>query len=159
MIIKKLSGYSSATVVAMASAPFVGALIAAAYVSLLSDRSGERRWHTGVPMMTFGFGLGLSVLFGESLWLAIGALSIAALGLTSGTPGFWALATADPRTSGSTRVAIITSAAALGGFCGPYLMGYFREATGSFEAGMAALSCSVIAAGMLVVAGWHKSKA
>lgn len=159
MMLKKLSGYSSATVVAMASAPFAGALIAAAYVSLSSDRSGERRWHTGLPMMIFGCGLGLSVFFGESLWLATGALCLAALGLTSGTPGFWALATVSPGTSGSTRVAIITSAGALGGFCGPYLMGYLREATNGFGTGMAILSCSLIAAGLLSIAGFRKSTA
>ena len=156
MMIKKLSGYSSAAVVAMASAPFVGALIAAACVSLSSDRSGERRWHTGLPMVTFGAGLGLSVAFADNLWLAIGALCIAGLGLTSGTPGFWALATATPGTSGSTRVAIITSAGALGGFCGPYVMGYLREATNAFGAGMAVLSCAAIAAGVLVLAGFRK---
>lgn len=156
MMIKKLSGYSTVSVVALSAAPFIGALIAAAWVSLSSDRSGERRWHTGLPMITFGLGLGLSVLFGESLWLAIGALCIAALGLTSGTPGYWAFATSNPKTSGSTRIAIITSAGALGGFCGPYIMGHLRQATNDFGAGMALLCCCVVAAGVLTIAGFRK---
>lgn len=156
MMLKKLSGYSSVTVVALSAAPFVGALIAAAWVSLSSDRSGERRWHTGLPMITFGLGLGLSVLLGESLWLGIAALCMAALGLTSGTPGYWALATSNPNTSGSTRVAIITSAGALGGFCGPYLMGYLRETTQGFDLGMVLLSACVMTAGMLILVGFRK---
>ncbi|HWB96566.1 MAG TPA: MFS transporter, partial [Bryobacteraceae bacterium] len=137
MMIRKMSGYPSSVVVAMASMPFIGALIAAAWVSLSSDQSGERRWHTAIPMMTFGCGLGLSVLLGENLWLSMGALCLAALGLTSGTPGFWALVTASPSSSGSSHVAILTSAGALGGLCGPYVMGRLREATGGFEIGMA----------------------
>ncbi len=157
MMIKKLSGYSSVTVVALSAAPFVGALIAAAWVSLSSDRSRERRWHTGLPMITFGLGLGLSVLLGESLWLATAALCLAALGLTSGTPGYWALATSNPETSGSTRIAIITSAGALGGFCGPYLMGYLRQATNDFRTGMTVLSCCVAVAGALTIIGFRKS--
>ncbi len=157
MIIRKLSSYSPASVVAIAATPFVGALISAACVSISSDRSGERLWHTGLPMMTFGFGLALSVFFGEHLGFAIGALSLAALGLTSGTPGFWALATASPGASGSTRVAFITSAGALGGFCGPYLMGFLRETTNGFEAGMATLAISAFGAGVLAVIGFRRA--
>lgn len=155
MVIKRVSGYSSATVVALSSAPFVGALIAAAYVCLSSDRTGERRWHTGLPMMIFGVGLGLSVLFGGSLWAALAALCFATLGLTSGTPSYWAIVTSDPATSGSTKIAIITSAGALGGFCGPYLMGYFRQATGGFETGLVALCFCAIAAGAFVIIGFR----
>jgi nitrate/nitrite transporter NarK len=157
MLMKKLSGYSSSAVVAMSCAPFIGALAAAAYVSLSSDRYFERRWHTGLPMITFGAGLSISVLFSESVWLAITGLCIAGLGLTSGTPGFWALATGSRATSGSTRVAIITSSGALGGFCGPYVMGHLREATDDFVVGMTVLSCSVLAAGILVLACLRQS--
>jgi MFS transporter, ACS family, tartrate transporter len=157
MLMQKLSGYSSSAVVAMSCAPFIGALAAAAYVSLSSDRYAERRWHTGLPMITFGAGLAISVLFSESLGLAIAGLCIAGLGLTSGTPGFWALATGSRATSGSTRVAIITSGGALGGFCGPYVMGHLREATNDFVVGMTVLSCSVLGAGILVLACLRQS--
>jgi ACS family tartrate transporter-like MFS transporter len=158
MIVKKLSSYSAATVAGLSAAPFAGALIAAAYVSLSSDRSGERRWHTGLPMMIFGAGLGIGVLAGGNLWLSVFALCLAALGLTSGTPGFWALATASPGGLGSTEVAIITSAGALGGFSGPYLMGYLREATGGFESGIAVLSGCVFTAGALVIWGFREAR-
>jgi len=151
LIIKRLSGFSSATVAAVSSLPFLGALAAAAFVSLSSDRSGERRWHTALPMLVFGTGLGASVLCGGSLWLSMAALCVAALGLTSGTPGFWALATAAPGAAGSARVAIITSMGALGGFCGPYLMGYLRAATNGFESGLFVLSGIVLLAGLLVL--------
>ena len=158
MMIRKLAAYPSAVVVAMASIPFIGALIAAALVSRSSDVSGERRWHTALPMITFGCGLSLSVFLGNNLGLSMGALCTAALGLTSGTPGFWALATSSPATSGSTHVAIITSAGAFGGLCGPYVMGRLREATGGFETGMALLASCVITAGMLVLgSGWRRA--
>ncbi|MBX5494186.1 MAG: MFS transporter [Bryobacteraceae bacterium] len=149
MILRRLSGYSSAAVAFLSATPFVGALIAAAVVSLSSDRRKERRWHTAGPMMIFGCGMALSVLLHESLWWSVGALSIAALGLTSGTPGFWAIATS--HYAGSTHIAIITSAGALGGMAGPVVMGYLRELTGDFLAGLTALSFCVVLAGCLVL--------
>lgn len=157
MMIGKMSGYGSATVVAISSAPFIGALIAAAYVSLSSDSSGERRWHTALPMILFGAGLSLSVLLSANFWVSMAALCIAALGLTSGTPGFWAVATASRHSSSSIHIAIITSAGALGGLCGPYVMGYLRQATGGFETGMVLLSVCVIAAGVLVSTSFRES--
>ncbi|HEU0120859.1 MAG TPA: MFS transporter [Bryobacteraceae bacterium] len=159
MIVKKLSGYSVAAVATLSAAPFVGALASAAYVSASSDRRGERRWHTGVPMMVFGVGLGASVIAGGDLWLSLAALCIAALGLTAGTPGFWALATGSTRGADSTRVGIITSAGALGGFSGPYLMGYLRESAGGFEPGLALLAGCVFTAGALVIWGFRESQA
>ncbi|MFN7997060.1 MAG: MFS transporter [Bryobacteraceae bacterium] len=154
MMIRKLADYPSPVVVAIASTPFIGALFAAAFVSRSSDASGERRWHTALPMLTFGCGLSISVLFGGDLWLSLAALMIAALGLTSGTPGFWALATSSSAI-GSVQIAVITSGGALGGMCGPYLMGYFREVTGDFEAGVMLLASSVMCAAFLVLTGFR----
>jgi ACS family tartrate transporter-like MFS transporter len=150
-MIKRASGFSSVAAVSMAALPFAGALAAAILISLSSDRSGERRWHAALPMATFGIGLALSVIFEQSLWIAGGMICIAALGLTSGTPAFWALATAAEGGANSTRVAIITSAGALGGFCGPYVMGYLRAATNGFSAGLILLAASTLIAGTLLV--------
>ncbi|MBC7926470.1 MAG: MFS transporter [Bryobacteraceae bacterium] len=149
MILRGLTGYSSSAVVFLSAAPFVGALIAAGVVSLSSDRRKERMWHTALPMIIFGSGMALSVVLHQNLWWSLGALSIAALGLTSGTPGFWAITMSSY--AGSTHVAIITSAGALGGMAGPMLVGYLRESRGDFFGSLAALSFCVVLAGCLVL--------
>ena len=154
MILRGLSGYSSSAVAFLSAAPFVGALIAAAVVSLSSDRRKERRWHTALPMIIFGCGMGLSVLLHENLQWSLAALSLAALGLTSGTPGFWAIATSSY--PGSIHIALITSAGALGGMTGPMLVGYLREMKGDFLTGLASLSFCVVLAGCLVLL-FHRS--
>lgn len=151
MMIRKVSGFSSSLVAIIAATPFVGALIAAAAVSLSSDRSGERRLHTAVPMATFALGLLLSLMSSQRPLVALAMLCVGALGLTSGTPGFWALVTNAGPTSRATAVAIITSAGALGGFCGPYVMGSLRAATGTFSAGLSVLAAAVILAAGLVI--------
>jgi MFS transporter, ACS family, tartrate transporter len=151
MIIKRVSGFSSATVAFIAAAPFIGALIASAIVSLSSDRSGERRFHAAIPLLTFAAGLTLSVIWGHLPWLALGFLCLGALGLTSGTPAFWALATDSGSTTGPNAIAIITSAGALGGFCGPYVMGSLRAVTNSFSTGLGFLAGAVLMAAIILV--------
>jgi ACS family tartrate transporter-like MFS transporter len=150
LMISKFSGFGSSAVALIAATPFVGALVAAAAVSLSSDRSGERRFHTALPMATFAVGLILSVLCQHEPLLALAMLCVGALGLTSGTPGFWALVTGSQLTSSSLAVALITSAGALGGFCGPYVMGNLRSATGGFAVGVGLLSGAVLIAAVLV---------
>ncbi len=151
MMIKKASGISSSGAATVAALPFFGALVAAALVSLSSDRTGERRWHAAMPMAVFGIGLAASAFFAQSLWVAGLMICVAALGLTSGTPAFWTLATETAAGGQPTRVALITSFGALGGFCGPYLVGSLREASGSFLAGLAALAVSTVFAALLIL--------
>lgn len=153
LMIQRVSGYSSATVALIAASPFVGALLAAALVPLSSDRSRERRWHAAVPMATFSAGLALSTMWSHRPLLALALLCVAALGLTSGTPAFWAFATSSEDVSGSAAIAIITSAGALGGFCGPYVMGSLRSLTNTFSAGLLVLSAAVWMAAMILVLG------
>jgi ACS family tartrate transporter-like MFS transporter len=150
MMMKRVSGFSAATVVTLASMPFVGALVSALLVSISSDRTGERRFHTALPLTVLSLGLVGSVVYKDTPLLALGMLCIAALGLTSGTPGFWALAADSKAASNSTRIAILTSCGALGGFCGPYLVGALREGSNDFSTALIALASGVIAAALLV---------
>jgi MFS transporter, ACS family, tartrate transporter len=151
MILKRLSGLSSSATVTLASAPFVGAVFSSLFASISSDRSGERRWHTTLPMMIFALGLAGSVATGKWPLAAFGMLCVAALGLTSGTPAFWALTTASRGQSSSMHVAIITSCGALGGFCGPYLIGALHTATDGFGSGLMVLAGAVSVGAVLVL--------
>ncbi|MEO8658495.1 MAG: hypothetical protein ABI693_08500 [Bryobacteraceae bacterium] len=95
----------------------------------------------------------MSVIFSQNLWMSLGWLSFGALGLTSGTPGFWAIATASPSGSPSRRIALITSAGALGG-----LMGYLRKRTDSFDTGLLWLAFAVTLAGGLVIIASRRTR-
>jgi nitrate/nitrite transporter NarK len=89
--------------------------------------------------------LALSVAF-DSLALSMVGVSFALIGLSSGRapifcipPQFLSSATA------AAGIALINATGNFGGFVGPYAVGWLRDATGSFTAGLYALS------GMLVV--------
>ncbi len=67
-------------------------------------------------------------------------------------PGFWALPTSFlSGTAAAASIGLINSIGNLGGFVGPYLVGYLSNRTGSFRGGLMCLSVSaVLAAGMIL---------
>ena len=72
-----------------------------------------------------------------SLGWSLAALSLAAMGVWSTLGPFWALPTAFlTGRAAAGGVALVNSVANIGGFVGPTLMGYLRDATGTFTAGL-----------------------
>ena len=97
-----------------------------------SDRRGERRWHVlgalglcmaGLVLMAFGSGL---------FWTLAGA-SLAAMGIWGAIAPFWGLSTAFlTGPAAAAGIALINSLGNLGGFAGPYVMGFVKSHTGGF---------------------------
>lgn len=92
-------------------------------------------------------GFALSVSF-DSLPLTLSGIALALIGMNACRPAFFSIL---PSFLGGAAVAgsiaFINSVGNLGGFVGPYMVGWLKDWTGSFRAGMFAL------AGMLVAAG------
>jgi ACS family tartrate transporter-like MFS transporter len=66
--------------------------------------------------------------------------------------GFWALPTSFlTGTAAAASIGLINSIGNLGGFAGPYIVGYISNKTGSFRGGLMVLSGSaVLAAGIIL---------
>src|SRR6202011_4998337 len=85
-------------------------------------------------------GLGASVMTGN-LFLGLGALTVALVGITSARAIFWPIPTRFLSGVGAAAgLAFINSIGTIGGFAGPYLMGFLRDFTGSFTAGLLAMA-------------------
>ena len=79
-------------------------------------------------------------------------LSVAMLGLASIFGPFWTLATSFVHGVGAAAgIALINSVGNIGGFIGPYGVGYLRDSTNGFTVGLIAIGCVVIAGGALVL--------
>jgi ACS family tartrate transporter-like MFS transporter len=101
-----------------------------------SDRTNERRWHIVGGGLFGGVALAASANM-QSLGGSLVMLSLAMLGLASMFGPFWALATSSLGGVGAAAaIALINSLGNTGGFAGPYLVGYIRDATGSFAWGL-----------------------
>jgi nitrate/nitrite transporter NarK len=85
------------------------------------------------------------------------ALTIASIGIFSALPIFWTLPTAIlTGTAAAGGIAFINSVGNLGGFVGPYAIGWVKDTTGSYASGMVVLACTLIGAGILTVAIGHR---
>ena len=121
-----------------------------------SDKTRERRWHAAIALLVVGVGLSLSIASGSNIVLAISAFSIATMALYSFPSPFWALPTmflTGPAAAAS--VALINATGNLGGFAGPYMIGYLADRTGGYTAGLLYLVTCGVAGSALVLSLRH----
>jgi len=153
-ILKGLSGYSNLLVSLLSVLPYCAGLGAMLVVGWSSDRTGERRWHSALSLVAVSVGLFLSALVVESsVFLALAMFCIVGAGLYSFLPTFWTLPTMFlTEAAAAACIGLINSVGNLGGFVGPYIVGYLNNATGSFYGGIIYLSCSALLGSFLVLA-------
>jgi nitrate/nitrite transporter NarK len=91
--------------------------------------------------------------------LAAVALTICAMGFYAALPTFWTLPTGFLTGSAAAGgIALINSIGNLGGFGGPYAIGWIKDATGETTLGLVALAARLIVAGAVPVLMGHDSK-
>jgi len=146
-IVKEFSGLSNLAVGFVSAIPYIGAAAAMLLVGASSDRSGERFLHVAVPSFIGAAGFVASA-FLKSPVPALIALTVAAMGDLCTRGPFWALPSRFLSGSAlAAGIALINTVGSLGGFVGPTMVGYVREATGGFTGGLLFL------AGLLALAG------
>ena len=151
-IVKTLSGLSNFQVSLIAALPYCAGFVTILVVGWHSDKTSERRWHTALAMMTASLGLLLSVVFRSYAPLAIAMLCLTGAGNAGYLPGFWALPTSFlTGTTAAASIGLINSFGNLGGFVGPYVVGYLSTKTGSYFGGILYLSISALVASFLIL--------
>ncbi|HCN77736.1 MAG TPA: MFS transporter [Verrucomicrobiales bacterium] len=151
-MIQSLSGFSNLTVALLVSLPYSLGVIAKIAAGWSSDRMRERRWHTAGLLLLGGAGLGSLVLWQGHLGIALACLCIAVTGLTGYTPSFWAYATSFlAGTANAAAIGLINSIGNLGSFAGPYAMGWLKERTTGYTAGVLVLAASCVVTALLVL--------
>jgi ACS family tartrate transporter-like MFS transporter len=120
-------------------------------VGVLSDRKGERRWHTAVPAFIAAAGLALAG-YGNSTLIVVTGLALG-MAFAEGMVGpFWAMATSSMAgLSAAAGIAMINSLANLGGYFGPDIIGFFRGSSGGFRGGLLAISATVALSGVIAL--------
>jgi ACS family tartrate transporter-like MFS transporter len=151
-IVQRISGLSTTQVILLSGIPWLAAIPAMIVSAWHSDRSGERRWHAAIPIVVAGVALYLSVQAGTNLVLALAAFSVATIALYSFPSPFWALPPVflSGPTAAAT-IALINSSGNLGGFLGPYAIGWLTDRTGGYTAGLYYLMIATVVAGVSVV--------
>jgi len=151
-ILQRTTGFSNLTVTLLAALPYAAGAAAMLFNGWHSDRTRERRWHTAVPLFLGAACLGGAVLLSGNLMLAFALMVVVGACSTAFLPGFWPLPTEFlTESAAAAAMGLINALGNLGGFLGPYAMGYLRSQTGSFAPGLMVLLTCMGAAGMLVL--------
>ena len=131
--------------------PYVASAIGMILWTRHSDHRRERTWHVAVPAFVGGLAF-TAAAYAGSPTLSMIALTVAAVGIFSAIPTFWTLPTALLTGSAAAGgIALINSIGGLGGFVGPYVIGWIKDATGQFSLALLAIAGFMIAAGALTV--------
>ncbi len=151
-IVEGMKGLSISWRTVAATLPYacsVGGILLNGY---WSNRTGERRWHTAIPILITGAALSLTILAGDHVALVITLFSLVGFTFQAYLPPFWTLPTAYlGSAAAATAIGTINSFGNLGGFVGPYIFGYLKDATGRYETGLWFLTACVFTSGLLAV--------
>jgi ACS family tartrate transporter-like MFS transporter len=150
-IVKGLSGtFTNQTVGWIVAIPYLGSLISMILISRHSDQTGERRRHTMLTLLTGGIGLGISMLAVKTVGWQLVFFTVAAMGIYGAFGPFWALPGSFlTEVAAAGAIALINSVGNLGGFVGPYVVGFLKNATGTFTGGAVFLVICLVVAGLL----------
>jgi MFS transporter, ACS family, tartrate transporter len=136
----------------IAAVPYAFGFAAMLFNSAHSDRTGERRWHTALPMLFGGIAMALSILSGDSHGLAFSFLCLVGIGIHAYLPVFWTWPSKFMAASvAATAIGLINSFGNLGGYVGPKVFGYLSDKTGSYVSGLWFLVVCILIAGLLAI--------
>ena len=151
-ILKRASGLATGTITLLVAIPYLAALTATLLNSWHSDRRQERRWHVAGPLFVGSVALFLAIGAGSHLWIQLGFFTIFAACVHAYQPCFWALPTITlGEYAAAASIGLINALGNLGGFAGPFMLGYFATRTGSFTGGLVWLLANLVVAGILVL--------
>lgn len=145
-LILRNHGLSTMQIGWVGAIPYLFATIGMLMWARLVDRTGHKIYNLMAALVLGAAGLGLSVAF-SSLAPALACLTAALIGTISARTVFYTI----PQgfltgAAAAGGIAFINSVGAFGGFVGPYMVGFLKDATGSFDAGMLGMAATLVVA-------------
>ncbi len=152
-ILKNLAQAMSLSNIGLISTvPYICAAIVMVLVAKRSDAAQERRYHTALPIGLTFFGL-IGLTMTDNLLISMLLLCVSQAGIYAFVGTFWTLPNMYlSEATAAVGIAIINSTGNLGGFFGPYMVGFLKDMTGSTALGMYFLASFAILGTISVLA-------
>ena len=150
-IIKALGHLTNQQVGLVSAIPYLFAGVAMFLWGRHSDLTGERVWHVCAPACLGAAGFLASATLTDPWWSLV-ALTCGAVGIYAALPVFWTLPTvALSGTAAASGIALINSVGNLGGYLGPYAVGWLKDWSGGYAGGMLFLAGALLMSGLLAL--------
>ncbi|MFT4115561.1 MFS transporter [Bradyrhizobium sp.] len=155
--IVKASGFSNFDASLVSALPYILGAVGMLFWGWYSA-AGRARMGVFLPFVVGTIGFIGAAASGNPV-LMIASLCVASFGALGYAPGFWTLPTSLlSGTASAIAIAAINSVGNFAGFLGPYTIGYLRETTGSFDAGLFASAAVMAIAALLVLVATRSSR-
>jgi ACS family tartrate transporter-like MFS transporter len=140
--ILKAIGVSNTQAGLLTAVPYVFGTIGIVVCGHLSDKIADRYWTLVVTCGLATIGMILAAMLHDSLWV-LAAFGLATFGFYGMKSPFWPLpSTFLTGAALAAGLALINSLGNFAGYLGPIVVGYAKDATGTFEAGLYALAAA-----------------
>jgi MFS transporter, ACS family, tartrate transporter len=151
-IVKGFGGLSNFEVGLVAALPTLASAVAMVAWTRHSDQTRERPWHVALPAFMGCLGLTASAYVSDPILSTI-ALSVALIGIYAAIATSWTLPTAFlTGTAAAGGLALINSIGNLGGFAGPYFVGWIKNATGAYSFALLVIGIGLALSGLIALA-------
>jgi len=142
--ILKAIGLSNTAAGLLTAVPYVFGTIAIVVCGHLSDRIADRYWMLVVTCGLATIGMILAAMLHDSLWVLV-AFALATFGFYGMKSPFWPLpSTFLTGTALAAGLALVNSLGNLAGYLGPIAVGFAKDATGTFQAGLYVLATAAL---------------
>jgi sugar phosphate permease len=145
-ILKGLTNGGMISVGFLSTVPWFACIVGLYVISHLSDKSMNRRFYVALPLVGFAICFFASTLFGDSPWVAFAFLVACGLFIQSASSIFWTLPPIlfPAEVAGESR-GVINALGNLGGFIGPFAVGWLKMTFDSYNAGIYFLVATLMA--------------
>jgi len=144
-------GFSSLGTGALNAIPSVIAVVGMVWWARHSDRTGERTWHVVIPCVAAGVGLAFAGI-AQTAFEVVLALVVVNVGISAAKAPLWAMPSTFLSGAGAAAgIAMINSIGNLGGFIGPFAIGWLKSVTGGYAAGLYVVAGSLAVSAMLTL--------
>lgn len=151
-MLQRFGGLSTFDTTLLSAVPSLIAVPAMLFNGWHSDRAGERRWHTAIPRFAAALALAAMAFEPPSLALALVLFTIAFSGIVAGYPPLWTIPSSFlGTTAAAASIGLINSYGNIGGFAGPYAIGWFSTRTGSYLGGLWCMAGAALLSGIFVL--------
>jgi ACS family tartrate transporter-like MFS transporter len=150
-MLREASGFSGMKLAAITAIPFAVALVGMVLIGRHSDRTGERKLHVAACALLGALGLVLAAASRESVPLIVLSFAISQLGQRAVQGVFWAIPPAFlGGTAAAAGIGMVNAVGNLGGFVGPWAVGFLRHWSASYTAGLLLMATALTIQAVLV---------
>lgn len=138
----------------LSSIPYICASIGMGFIAYYSDKHEERYRIMQVCMLVGAIGLTASAWFQSPISLSLLSLSVACTGIMACFTLFWTIPTkilSNTNAAAAAGIAMINSIGGLGGYIGPFFLGWIKDTTHNLSAGLYVLAVGLLLAMALLI--------